>query len=62
MFLQRTYFYAFCTILRSNGHYLAKLEKKFQDDDFYQKNPSPKGPFESYKNSSNHPIGLKISD
>ena len=35
--LQRTYFCAFCTILRSNGHYLPKIEKKFQDV-FYQKN------------------------
>jgi hypothetical protein len=45
--------------LNSNGHYLAKLEKKFQDDDFYQK--VHHRPFESFKHISNHPIGMKIS-
>ena len=35
--LLRSYFCAFCTILRTNGPYLTKIEKKFNDDDFYQK-------------------------
>ena len=56
--LQRIHFCAYCTILRSNGLYLAKLEKKFQDDIFTKK--IHHRPFESYKNSSNHLIGLKI--
>jgi len=34
--LERTIFYTFCTILRSNGHYLANLEKYFPKNNTHQ--------------------------